>query len=86
MQNFSDEQLLHHMTALGQWTQIRARELQYFTEQLPGALAKAAGNPEQEASLVYALTTYVDGVQDLVDRYREVQEELARRLTQPVPR
>lgn len=79
MQHYSDEQLLHHLAGLGEWTRIRAQELKHFTEHLPQQMQAAGGEPNRLASIQYALTTYINGVQDLVNRCREAEQELVRR-------
>jgi hypothetical protein len=84
MQSYTEEQLLHHLAGLGQWTRIRAQELRHFTEQLPSLLKEAGEDPARAASLHYALRTYITGVQDMVDRCREAQQELERRTAAKV--
>lgn len=79
LERYTDEQLMSHLIGLGQWTQIRARELKHFTEQLPAKMAEAGEDPVRQATLRYALHIYIDGVQDLVHRCREVQAEVDRR-------
>lgn len=79
LERFSAEQLLAHLAGLGQWAAIRARELQYCTEGLPGELAGAGGDPRREASLRYALGVYVEGLEEMARRCREAHAELERR-------
>jgi hypothetical protein len=77
LDRFTDEQLLAHLAGLGEWAAIRAGELQYVTERLSEEFAKA--DPPRKASLRYALSVYVEGVEELARRCREAQAELERR-------
>jgi hypothetical protein len=76
---YSEEQLLSHLTGLGAWTAVRAGELRHFVEHLEEQMAAAGGRPGRGDSLRYALGVYIDGVEDLVRRCREVEAELVRR-------
>jgi primosomal protein N'' len=78
---YTDEQLLSHLTGLGQWTKVRAQELYYFTEHLPATVAEAKGDPVKETSTLYALKTYIGAVQEMANRCREAQVELERRIS-----
>lgn len=79
LNRYTDEQLLNHLTGLGQWVKIRAQELGYFTQHLPAKLADAGCDPQKQASLQYALLVYLEALEETVSRCRSAQEEFNRR-------
>lgn len=82
LSQMTDEQLVHHLVGLGQWAKIRAQELKYFTEHLQPQQLQAAPGSAQSANLQYALATYIGGVEEIMQRCREAEAELGRRLAQ----